>query len=179
MPIPEEVQPELFSGNDAAKGALRFAASIRDDILSRAFRSERAMAWLGINRIDHDTAAQLGPIGYDLYQGSTGIACFLAGLSRGGDPDAREQSIAALGGVIHYAENGDLARLTRSIGIGGMVGIGSIVYGLSVVAELLDYEPALQAAECFAGAVTDDAIKADDRFDVVAGSAALLFPCLL
>ncbi len=178
MPIPEEVQPELFSGNDAAKGALRFAASIRDDILSRAFRSERAMAWLGINRIDHDTAAQLGPIGYDLYQGSTGIALFLAGLSRGGDPDAREQSIAALGGVIHYAENGDLARLTRSIGIGGMVGIGSIVYGLSVVAELLDYEPALQAAECFAGAVTDDAIKADDRFDVVAGSAGALLSLL-
>lgn len=171
MPIPAGIAPPAGSTDDASAGGLRFAAALRDDILSRAFRSEQAIAWLGISRIDHEIAAQLGPTGYDLYQGSTGIALFLACLSKGGDADAKAQSIAALGGVIQYSESGDLARLTRSIGIGGMVGIGSIVYGLGAVADLLSYEPALHGAERFAAAISDEAIAVDDRFDVVSGAA--------
>lgn len=170
MPLPETSKPDVTVA-DGVGSAFGLAAAIRDDLMSRSFGAAKSLAWLGATRLDHETSAQLGLTGYDLYQGSTGIGLFLAALASCGDELAKDQAIAALAGAIAHASHEDLPVLTRSVGIGGAVGVGSIVYGLTAVGEALDYHRAIDAAELFAAQITSEAVHSDRHFDVTAGAA--------
>jgi lantibiotic modifying enzyme len=69
------------------------------------------------------------------------------------------------------AESHKLGRLTRALGIGGAVGIGSILYALAAVGSHLGDEELVGAAQACARQLTDDVIMGDDQYDVVAGAA--------
>ena len=70
------------------------------------------------------------------------------------------------------------ARMSRALGVGGAVGLGSIVYALAVMAKSLHDDDLLvdarQAAELF----TDDLIAADKQLDAVSGSAGAILGLL-
>ena len=51
--------------------------------------------------------------------------------------------------------------MARSLGIGGGLGLGSIVYGLAVIAALLDDDSVLDDAHAAAELITEDIIAAD------------------
>lgn len=169
LQMPDAESPALAHMQEDSQRPL--ASQLRDDLVGRAFQCARSMTWLSLNRVDHEVAAQLGLMGHDLYHGSGGVGLFLAALARSGDVAAGEQSRKALAATAKVVRSGNLGRLTRAIGIGGAVGLGSIVYALSVAGQSLDDEDLVDAARVAAMGLSDDAIAADSQLDVVAGSA--------
>jgi lantibiotic modifying enzyme len=78
---------------------------------------------------------------------------------------------ASITHVASILRSANSRRIWRSIGSGGGVGVGSIVYGLATIAELLDDADALDAAVTAADLLTEEAIREDRHFDLIAGVA--------
>ena len=150
---------------------LEFAEELRRVLLAQSFRAPRSIAWIGLNRVDHEVAAQMGTLGYDLYYGSTGISVFLAALAHAGNPSVKTQHLEVLRAAIKTLRSHKLGPLARAIGIGGAVGLGSIVYALTFVGDIAADPELFDAADACAHGITPELIEEDDRFDVVAGSA--------
>lgn len=87
----------------------------------------------------------------------------------GGQPYRRfAEDVAAP--VVASVRDGSVARS----GMLGHAGSGSVAYGLAALAELLDQDVYRDAALAAAEAIDREAVEADDRIDVVDGSAGAL-----
>jgi type 2 lantibiotic biosynthesis protein LanM len=142
-------------------------------LCERAFRGRNAAAWLSLEFQDRRHAsAQIASIGFDLYGGACGIGLFMAAYARvRGSSEAAEMARASITHVASILRSANSRRIWRSIGSGGGVGVGSIVYGLATIAELLDDADALDAAVTAADLLTEEAIREDRHFDLIAGVA--------
>jgi lantibiotic modifying enzyme len=118
-------------------------------------------------------------MGYDLYNGALGVSLFLAVAARrrnhDGAFDLAHQSLVPLKTALRSRNR---HRLSRSIGIGGFLGLGSIVYGLSGCADLLADPDSLACAELAAELIDAEAVAADQQHDLVAGSAGAILGLL-
>lgn len=169
LQMPHDTQPR--ASTPGTQHAASFARTVQNALLELSFRAPHSLAWLGLNRVDHEVAAQLGPLGHDLYYGSTGIALFLAALAKDGDLETAQQCRNALAATLKLVNSSRLAPLGRALGVGGAVGLGSIVYALAYASDILSDVPISEAADACARAITVEAICADDKFDLVAGAA--------
>jgi lantibiotic modifying enzyme len=107
-----------------------------------------------------------------LYQGYSGIALFLAALSRiwpesGYAEDAR----AALLPLEAWLQE---PYCPSGIGIGAAHGLGSIVYALTRISEWLDASDLLAQAGQIAEFITRKRIQSDKRFDLFDGAAGAI-----
>ena len=95
-----------------------------------------------------------------------------------GNKASAELAYAGLAQLRKNLKSRNAARMARALGLGGAVGLGSIVYALAVMAKCLQdgglLADARQAAELF----TDDLIAADKQLDVVSGSAGAILGLL-
>ncbi len=158
--------------DDGAASPIDLPDAIFRHLRDRAFRGGRAAAWLSLELYEDQDAAQIAAMGYDLYGGSCGIATFLAAYARTrGSSAAAEMARAAIVQVAATVRSANKKRLARSLGMGGGVGVGSIVYGLATVAQLLGDADALQAAASAAAIMTEEVIRRDDHFDLIGGAA--------
>jgi len=152
--------------------ALDLPLAIHAHLCERAFMGGSAAAWLGLEYLDERLSAQLIPVGYDLYNGSCGIAVFFAALARTRQlREAADMARASIAQVKSAVRSANRQRILRSMGPGGGVGVGSIIYGLTTVAELLDDGDTLDAAVTTASLLTDEVINKDDCFDIIGGVA--------
>jgi type 2 lantibiotic biosynthesis protein LanM len=142
------------------------------ELLHSAIRRGPGAAWIGLDWLGDSETSQLVPLGVDLYNGVSGIALFLAAhASVTGRAPSQDLALAAVAHLRKRLKSRNAPRMARSLGIGGAIGLGSIVYALTVMSTcfrdrgLLD--DALVAAELF----TDDLIAADRQLDVIGGSA--------
>jgi len=121
---------------------------------------------------------ELDVVGQDLYDGATGIGLFLAAAHRvTGRSDLRALAIGAVQpALVELRERGE--ETAQLLGIGGMSGLGSIVYGLVSMSTLLDDPELFGAAERAAGLITRERIEADFSIDVTLGSAGALLGLL-
>lgn len=118
-----------------------------------------------------------------LYDGTAGIALFLAGLSHVTEnSDWRSRSLQTIAPVRNKlaeltADPERASRLT-GIGLGGMIGLGSLIYSFLQIGRLLE-EPAFysEALE-IAGLITPDRIDRDEAHDVLYGSAGAILALL-
>ncbi|GEC16626.1 hypothetical protein NWI01_25180 [Nitrobacter winogradskyi] len=151
---------------------LDIAKLVSQHLEQRAFRADGAAAWLGLDLVDHQKFAQLAPLGFDLYGGTGGIAVFFAALARVRRDDAARRMVhAAMAAAHHQIASHNAGRLTRSMSVGGGVGVGSMVYADATVASILR-DPSFADCGVEAARLLDaKAISADDRFDVIAGAA--------
>ncbi len=180
--IDGEPQKELRS--DAVNAPIKemcVAATDRivDDISHQAIRRGSGVAWISLDWPGDSEFFQLICLGSELYNGVSGISVFLAAHSA--VTRAAHSGELALAGVSHLRrnlKNRNAARMARSVGVGGAVGLGSIVYALTVMSKCLhDYDllaDACVAAELF----TDDLIKSDKRLDIIGGSAGAILSLL-
>jgi type 2 lantibiotic biosynthesis protein LanM len=157
------------------------AAAVRlgEVIEASAVRIDGRACWIGVIPVDHDHGA-VAPLGPDLYSGTTGVALFLAALWRiSGIAGYRDLALEALGVArdIPDARDGG-AQMTRLIGIGGGNGIGSLVYGLVRVAELIEEPSLLSDASRIARLVDAEQIAADRDHDVLHGAAGAVLGLL-
>lgn len=166
-----QLPPMQLPANAKVIPGVPFAQALRDMLMRNSIRTERSIAWIGLTRVDHQVAAQLAPLGHDLYFGAAGIAVFLAAFAQAGCPSASEDCRQVLGATIKAVRLSKLGQLERAIGIGGAVGLGSIVYGLTLAGELLSDAQMLEAAESCAHGISPESIHGDTKFDLIAGSA--------
>ena len=116
-----------------------------------------------------DPNRELDIAGYDLYEGASGIGLFFAAAHRVTErPELRSAAIASVLPVVLDLEHGDTM---FHLGIGGLSGIGSIVYGLSSMSQLLDEPRLLHAARRAAALISRERIDMDAANDVTLGAA--------
>jgi type 2 lantibiotic biosynthesis protein LanM len=163
-----------------ATRALDTARAFAELLDRQAIRAGGGAAWIGAVAMPREERSQLRVIGYDLYSGATGVAMFLAALDRLDGADRyRDLALAALAPLreeINCLQRGP--RLARSIGIGGAVGLGSVVYGLARSGLLLGEASLLDDARRAALLITDDRIAENRTLDVISGAAGAILGLL-
>jgi type 2 lantibiotic biosynthesis protein LanM len=171
-----------FEHIDAASAKASFIAEadrIAAELGRYAIRRGPAAAWIGLDWLGDSEVFQLVCLGPDLYNGSTGIAVFLAAHAAAtGHQPSGELALAAVAQLRRNLTSLNVPRLARALGIGAATGLGSIVYALAVVAKCLDDGDLLANAETAARLVTDELIAADKQLDVMGGSAGAILGLL-
>jgi len=180
VPPPEPPPRQAADAGGAAAAATaspaeRFRAEadrIAAELSRYAIRRGPGAAWIGLDWLGDSEVFQLVCLGPDLYNGSTGIALFLA--AHAAATGAEESGELALAGIAHVRKSlksRNAPRLARTLGIGGATGLGSIVYALAAMAKLLDRRDLLADAQAAAALFTEALIAADKQLDVMGGAA--------
>lgn len=145
------------------------ADKIAGELANRAIRKGPGAAWIGSDWLGDSEVSQLVPLGPDLYNGVCGIAVFLAAHANAtGHEAAAELARAGILSLRKKLKGRNSARMARTLGLGGAMGLGSIVYALVVISKCLHDAELLADAHVAAELITDDLIK---RLDVISGSA--------
>ena len=148
------------------------ADRIAAELAHYAIRRGPSVAWIGLDWLGDSEFSQLVCLGPDLYNGICGIGVFLAAHAAvTGNKASAELAYAALAQLRKNLKSRNAARMARALGLGGAVGLGSIVYALAVMAKSLHDDDLLADARQAAELFTDDLIAADKQLDVVSGSA--------
>ncbi len=159
------------------------AITIAEDLQQRAIcATDGSVTWIGMGYRHRNQGFQLQGLGYSLYDGSCGVALFLAALAKiTGDSQWHELALGTLQPLRHAladSEPDSVARLTRQLGISGTTGLGSIVYALTKISQLLQESALLADARTAASWITPDKIAADQTFDVMEGAAGVILSLL-
>jgi class II lanthipeptide synthase len=156
------------------------ALAIAEQIARRALRMPgRGVTWMAPQYLPGVDRYQFQPCGYDFYDGASGPALFLAAVERiTGGAGFREMILAAIE-PLRRALRSQGARMARVLGIGGVSGLGSLVYALTSISRFLQEPRLLEDAQLAAQLITDEALASDRALDVSAGSAGALLGLLL
>ena len=149
------------------------ALSIAELLAERAFRTDGAAAWIGIAISADGKGFDLKPLDASLYGGQAGIALFLAACFRTtGDSRWRILALEALSAIRFRLGRRDSAvEMRNQLGIGGVGGVGSVVYALTQAAVLLEAPDLLDDARRAAALIDDTAIATDRMLDIIGGVA--------
>ncbi len=161
--LPPAAARELF---------LAEAGKIAGELHERAVRRGPGAAWIGLDWLGDADVFQLVCLGPDLYNGTAGIAVFLAAHAAvTSHAPSTDLARAALSHLRKGLKSRNAARLARALGVGGATGLGSIVYAFAVIGKNLGDDALFADAEATARLFTDELIAADKQLDVMSGSA--------
>lgn len=171
--------PSATTGAPAREVFTAEIDAVASVVSAQAVRSPGSAAWIGLDWLGDSELAQLVVLGPDLYNGSCGIAIFLAAHSAvTGTASSQALARSAIAGVRHHLRGRNPARLGRSLGLGAGLGLGSIIYALTTVGALLDDDEIIADAHAAAALITDDLISADRQLDVLGGCAGAILGLL-
>jgi len=155
------------------------ADRIAAELAHRAVRRGPGAAWIGLDWVGDAEVSQLACLGPDLYNGVAGVGVFLAAhATMAGQQASGDLALAGLVQLRKSLKNRNAARLARALGIGGAVGLGSVVYAFSVIARQLQDASLLADAHRATELFTDDLVAADKQLDVIGGSAGAVLALL-
>jgi type 2 lantibiotic biosynthesis protein LanM len=155
------------------------ADRIAAELSHYAIRRGPSVAWIGLDWLGDSEFSQLVCLGPDLYNGICGIGVFLAAHATvTGNKTSAELAYAGLAQLRKNLKSRNAARMARALGVGGAVGLGSVVYALAVMAKSLQDDGLLADARQAAELFTDDLIAADKQLDIVSGSAGAILSLL-
>ncbi|WP_246999959.1 type 2 lanthipeptide synthetase LanM family protein [Halosolutus gelatinilyticus] len=159
---------------DATDDRLRTAAvEAFDDVLESAVETPAGPAWTFVDPTRAGTT-RLVLSDDSLYCGTAGIALTAAALYRATGRRRYRQLVTEI-----FEPSLDRPSPPRGpVDLGGPRGIGSTIYGLSAVADLLDEDRFRRAAIDAAGSVSEDRLGADGTAGVMAGYAGTLLALL-
>jgi len=158
---------------------LRHAMALAEEIRKTEIISEKGEpSWLVLKYLPEADQFALRSIGFDLYDGRCGLALFFAAL---------EKAVPGSGyGPLAYSTLALVRRWTgkagardiKSLGIGGLVGVPSLVYSLVRIGTFLGKGDLLHEAARTALMIDRKQIHSDRALDVIGGAAGTLL-CLL
>lgn len=166
------------------------ASQIAQKIDSQALKNaDGSCNWLSLNPIPNTNRLQFMLMGNNLYDGRCGVALFLAALaSVTGYTHFYDTALGAVESLQKSLSHPDITqKLAKSVGIGGAIGIGSMIYSLVKICQFLPEDETLYAAQRgnlledaikLANVITLEVIAADERFDVMGGSAGAILGLL-
>lgn len=162
---------------------LQRAETIAVALQQQAIRgTDRSLTWIGLTHYPEIGRSQLQPLGMTFYDGTSGIALFLAALAHvTGNSQLGDSALSALLPIRQFFLSPDedsIQEIAQDLGIGGAVGLGSIVYTLVKISQFLKtpalHEDALQIAKW----ITPELIAADRKYDIVGGAAGTILGLL-
>ncbi len=159
---------------------LSHAESIASDILKHAFRNEDgSLGWIALEPDPGMILFQLKVLSDSLYTGNGGIALFFAALYKATQKQQwKIEALNALKRLRKIVHSDSKKWILPTYGIGGMSGIGGILYVLHYVGKLLD-EPALAYdIRLLLDCVEKRHIQNDKSYDILTGSAGFLLTLL-
>jgi type 2 lantibiotic biosynthesis protein LanM len=168
----DPVLPEADAPPPSDEILIAQADAAADALNRHAIRRAGSAAWVGLDWLGDSEVSQLVALGVDLYNGTAGIALFLAAHATVTRRDGSEAlARAALAHICKTLRGPGAARLGRVIGLGAGTGLGSVIYALTCVARFLGDERYLDDARAAARLFTDDLIAADRQLDALGGTA--------
>lgn len=174
-----EAEPES-SADEAMVSLLKEEAlRIAEQLARQAIRlPDTSATWLTTKFLLRSQHYQLQPMHFSLFDGVSGVALFLAAAARvSGEDRYRELALAAVRPLRQSArDNADL--LIREMGIGGGIGLGSVVYALTKAGQFLDEPQLLADARMLASLITPENIHGDHVLDIIAGSSGAMLGLL-
>ena len=154
---------------------LEIATNIAESIQNKAKMSlNQEPSWVAISPSEDETQFYLDDMKHDVYQGNLGVGIFFAAMEklRPGNSygDFVYSAIARSRRWIQRARPLDI----EVMGIGGVSGLGSVIYGLTSISSILDDKLLLDEATQCAELITQKAIDEDNLFDILGGAAGML-----
>lgn len=155
---------------------LREAIAIGDGFGARVLPNERGgVTWLGFGYVPAAERFQHEVLGDWLYDGTSGVALFLAALHRAsGESRFADLARSAIADLRARACGPTRGGPPRRRFLGGALGVGSVLYALSEIAVLLDDETIAADALTLAQSITEGEVAADQRLDVMGGVAGTI-----
>ena len=178
------VDRDLDGGNGSlsaltAPALVAKADEIAQEISRQAIRRGPGAAWIGLDWLGDSEYFQLSCLGPDIYNGASGIGVFLAAhFAVAGRGASGELALAAVANLRKNLHSNNAARIARSLGVGGAIGLGSIVYSLAVMSKSLGDRSLVEDAHVAAELFSDDLIAADKQLDILGGSAGAILSLL-
>ena len=145
-----------------------------------AVDEETCVTWHGLGGPPAGMA-RLGPVGIDLFSGTSGIALFLAAAAAvTGRRDAGTLASRVFDPLCEQLRVDPTTPLdlASEIGIGGATGVGGLIYTLVHAARLLDRPDYLAAASAAADGIAGHTIGAERAMDVLSGTAGAILGLL-
>ena len=155
---------------------LQEAVAIGDGFAARVLPNERGgVTWLGFGYVPAAERFQHEVLGDWLYDGTSGVALFLAALHRAsGESRFADLARGAIADLRQRARTPIRGGPPRRRFLGGALGVGSALYALSEIAVLLDDEEIAADALALAQSITESEVAADQRLDVMGGVAGTI-----
>ncbi len=161
---------------------LQAAKSIAETIQRNAIQeSDGSINWIGLSRIPRTERFQYQPLGFNLYDGKSGIALFLASLDAvRGSHQYREMILGALQPLRRELaqDQKGLQRWVQQNEHGAASGLGSILYAWVKLSRFLSEPSLLDEANRLVEAMSEEWIVADRHVDVISGAAGTLLGIL-
>lgn len=152
------------------------ADTIAQELLAEALKADDgSISWIALEYLKEADVFQFKPISYNLYSGGMGVALFLAAMAKITEQQPyRQATHAALKPLLRIIEQ-EAGKVIRFSGLGIGVGLGSLVYGLTTIAELLeeDYSESnylTLAIQC-CHSIDDEMLALDQKYDLIFGAA--------
>ncbi|MFN6514132.1 MAG: type 2 lanthipeptide synthetase LanM family protein [Nostoc sp. CreGUA01] len=138
--------------------------------------------WIGLSYVPEAERFRLQVLDSGLYDGRCGVALFLAALDKiAGEPSYRDLALRTLQTLRRQIQTFDLEsqqRMARLMGIGGGAGLGSLIYAFVKISQFLNDETLLADAQALANWMTFELIAADQKLDIMSGSAGAILGLL-
>lgn len=149
---------------------------ITEQVLSARVETDGVTGWFGYDLSDHDapdgrTIVRSEP---GIYSGRLGVALYLAALDAVGH-DWRDSTTGAdsVGDLLSF-DHVPPGNLVSNLDLGIGSGIGSVVYGLSVLSDLTGQQRYCDRARAVATAVPERRLAEAEEFDVLLGLAGTI-----
>lgn len=156
--------------------------ALAQDLKKRAIcATDGSVTWIGLQRRANCPGFQLQGLSNNLYDGSPGIALFLAALAKvTGNSDWRDLALGTLKPLRYNLHNlsHEQVKAFNRMGIGGATGLGSMVYALVQISHFLQDSDLREDAQKIATLITPELISADRNFDIMDGAAGTILGCL-
>ncbi|PZO50565.1 MAG: type 2 lantipeptide synthetase LanM [Phormidesmis priestleyi] len=184
LPLSEQPVLNLNTIAPAAEETLlQQAVDIAVELQKRAIRAtDGSVTWMGMDYMPESGRLQQKPMGYDFYDGTSGVALFLSALAKvTRDEEFQDLALGTLQPIFNLLRNLNAARETpilEKIGVGGGKGFGSILYALVRSSQFLAKPTLLNDAQSIASLVTPALIASDHKFDIMSGSAGAILGLL-
>lgn len=150
----------------------REAVQLFDDAIDAGLDTSDGTVWTSISPAT--SAVRLVPADESLYDGRGGIALTAAAMY---DATGQERYRTLVGETLDPVID-DVNSESSPFGLGGTKGIGSVIYTLSVIGELLDADQYREQVLRAVRSVTETRLADDETFDVMWGTAGTLLGLL-
>lgn len=183
--LPEAQSKNSNNSSSSLLDYLTEAELIGDHLIKAAINDgDDGLEWLGIDVLEDLDKFRFGPLGLSLYGGRTGVALFLAALSRQRLSRSDHYRRFALRAVSDLPEKlfdagiEEQRRWWRDQPL-GLAGTGGVILGLLHLMVLLPELDLGDGLNAVVSACQEDFLQEDDRLDIVFGVAGLIGPLLM
>jgi type 2 lantibiotic biosynthesis protein LanM len=163
------------------KEIVKQANVIAANLQKQAINSnEGSTTWLALQRIIKREQYQFQVMGYGLYDGCCGVVLFLTALEKvTGEVKFRDLALASLQPLRNPLLSSVFNhKIVQAMGIGGSLGLGSILYSLVCISQFLEDTVLVKDTKKIASLITPNLIATDQMFDVSSGAAGAILGLL-